>query len=66
MLARLVSILGLFTALVSTPQPVAAQDSIIVFAAASLRNALDDTNAAFTKAYWRQGSDELCRHPRSD
>ena len=50
MLARLVSILGLFTAFVGAPQPLAAQDFITVFAAASLRNALDDTNAAFTKA----------------
>jgi molybdate transport system substrate-binding protein len=50
MLARLVSILGLFTALVGAPQLLAAQDSITVFAAASLRNAFDDTNAAFTKA----------------
>jgi molybdate transport system substrate-binding protein len=49
MLARLVSILGLFTAFVGEPQPLAAQDFITVFAAASLRNALDDTNAAFTK-----------------
>jgi molybdate transport system substrate-binding protein len=30
--------------------PAAAQESITVFAAASLKNALDDTDAAFTKA----------------
>src|SRR5476651_2068 len=29
---------------------LAAQESITVFAAASMKNALDDTNAAFTKA----------------
>jgi molybdate transport system substrate-binding protein len=32
------------------PQLLAAQDSITVFAAASMKNALDGTNAAFTKA----------------
>jgi molybdate transport system substrate-binding protein len=31
-------------------QPSVAQEQITVFAAASLKNALDDTNAAFTKA----------------
>jgi molybdate transport system substrate-binding protein len=31
-------------------QPVAAQETLTVFAAASLKNALDDVNAAFTKA----------------
>ena len=30
--------------------PAAAQETITVFAAASLKNALDDTNAAFTRA----------------
>ena len=33
-----------------TPQPLIAQEQITVFAAASLKNALDDANAAFTKA----------------
>lgn len=33
-----------------TSQPAAARDSITVFAAASLRNALDDVDAAFTEA----------------
>jgi molybdate transport system substrate-binding protein len=31
-------------------QPVVAQETLTVFAAASLKNALDDVNAAFTKA----------------
>jgi molybdate transport system substrate-binding protein len=48
MFARLVAILGLFVA--GAPQPAAAQDSITVFAAASLKNAFDDADAAFTKA----------------
>jgi molybdate transport system substrate-binding protein len=48
MLARLFAILILFAA--GIPEPAVAQDSVTVFAAASLKNALDDTNAAFTKA----------------
>jgi len=50
MSARLLAILGLFGALAAAPQPLAAEESITVFAAASLKNALDDANAAFTKA----------------
>jgi molybdate transport system substrate-binding protein len=50
MFARLLAILGLFAALAGTPQPLAAEESITVFAAASLRNALDDTDAAFSKS----------------
>jgi molybdate transport system substrate-binding protein len=50
MSARLLAILGLFGALAAAPQPLAAEESITVFAAASLKNALDDTNAAFSKA----------------
>jgi molybdate transport system substrate-binding protein len=42
-------IVALFAALVSAPQPATAQDTLTVFAAASMRNALDDVNAAFTK-----------------
>ena len=49
MFARLLAILGLFTAIAGA-QPAVAQESITVFAAASLKNALDDTDAAFTKA----------------
>ena len=54
MFARLFAILSLFAAIAGAPQPAGAQgtrqDTLIVFAAASLKNALDDTNAAFTKA----------------
>lgn len=45
MLARLFGILGLLTALAA---PAVAQETLTVFAAASLKNALDDANAAFT------------------
>jgi molybdate transport system substrate-binding protein len=50
MLARAFVILSLLLAFVGAPQPAAAQDTLTVFAAASMRNALDDANAAFTKA----------------
>jgi len=50
MFARLVAIVSLFAALTGTPQTAAAQEAITVFAAASLKNALDDANAVFTKA----------------
>ena len=50
MTARLFVILSLIIALAGAPQPLIAQEQITVFAAASLRNALDDTNTAFTKA----------------
>ena len=50
MFARLFAILGLFATIAGTPQSAAAQESIAVFAAASLRNALDEADAAFTKA----------------
>jgi molybdate transport system substrate-binding protein len=36
--------------LTGSAQPAAAQDTVTVFAAASLRNALNDADAAFTKA----------------
>lgn len=49
MIARLFAILGLVAAF-AAPAPVTAQETLTVFAAASLKNALDDTNAAFTKA----------------
>lgn len=49
MFARLLAILSLF-AFCGTPQLAVAQDTLTVFAAASMKNALDDTNAAFTKA----------------
>jgi molybdate transport system substrate-binding protein len=50
MFARPLAILGLFGALAGVPQPLAAEEAITVFAAASLKNALDDTDAAFSKA----------------
>ncbi len=50
MLPRLFAILGLFAALAAAPQQASAQETITVFAAASLRNALDDVDAAFAKA----------------
>jgi len=42
--------LALFTALAGASPHAAAQEWITVFAAASLKNALDDVDAAFTKA----------------
>jgi molybdate transport system substrate-binding protein len=45
--SRLFAILAL---LFAAAQPLAAQETMTVFAAASMKNALDDTNAAFTKA----------------
>jgi molybdate transport system substrate-binding protein len=47
MFARLLTALALVATLAA---PAAAQENITVFAAASLKNALDDTGAAFTKA----------------
>jgi molybdate transport system substrate-binding protein len=47
---QLLILLALLLALPGLCQPVSAQDkTITVFAAASLKNALDDVNAAFTK-----------------
>ncbi len=50
MSVRLLSLFALLVALAGAPQPLIAQEQITVFAAASLKNALDDTNAAFTKS----------------
>ncbi len=50
MFVRVFAFLGFVVALSGAPQPLIAQEQITVFAAASLKNALDDTNAAFTKA----------------
>jgi molybdate transport system substrate-binding protein len=50
MFARIFVSLVLAAALGGTPGPATAQDTLVVFAAASLKNSLDDTNAAFTKA----------------
>ncbi len=53
MFARFSTILGFVAALAFAPHPAAAQDkaqpSLTVFAAASMRNALDDANKAFNK-----------------
>ncbi len=46
---RLFAILALFVALAAEPQQALAQDALTIFAAASMRNALDDVNAAFSK-----------------
>jgi molybdate transport system substrate-binding protein len=50
MFARLFSTLCFLAALGSASQPLIAREQITVFAAASLKNALDDTDAAFTRA----------------
>jgi molybdate transport system substrate-binding protein len=50
MFVRLFALLAFLAALGSAPQPLIAQEQITVFAAASLKNALDAVNAAFTKA----------------
>jgi molybdate transport system substrate-binding protein len=50
MFTRLFAVSSLLLLVAGAPQTAAAQESITVFAAASLKNALDDTNAAFTKA----------------
>lgn len=48
MFARLFALV--LAVLAGVPQPLAAQEQIIVFAAASLKNALDGANSAYTKA----------------
>jgi molybdate transport system substrate-binding protein len=50
MLARLIFLLTLLIALIGASPPVAARETITVFAAASLKNALDEADAAFTRA----------------
>ncbi len=50
MLTRFLVFFSLAGALIGMPQSVIAQEQITVFSAASLKNALDDTNAAFTRA----------------
>jgi len=50
MFVRLFTLFAFLVALSGAPQPLMAQEQITVFAAASLKNALDDTNAAYTKA----------------
>ncbi len=50
MFARLFAALTLLFAFAGAAPPATAADHLTIFAAASLRNALDDVNAAFTKA----------------
>src|SRR5262249_26043749 len=50
MLARFLAIFGFLFALSGAPEPLFAQEQLTVFAAASRKNALDETNAAFAKA----------------
>jgi len=50
MFARFFTFVSFLIVLAGVPQPLVAQEQITVFAAASLKNALDDANAAFTKA----------------
>ena len=49
MLARLTTVFSLLLALTTTAPPAAASNNLTVFAAASLRNALDEADAVFTK-----------------
>ena len=48
MRARWFAIVALLAAFAGTPLPAAAQERVLVFAAASLKNALDEVDAAFT------------------
>ncbi|MBS0246481.1 MAG: molybdate ABC transporter substrate-binding protein [Proteobacteria bacterium] len=43
-------VVGLLAFAAAAPQPAQAQETLTVFAAASMKNALDDTNVAFTQA----------------
>ena len=43
----LIPTLSLLAAFAAAPHPATAQETVTVFAAASMRNALDDANAAF-------------------
>jgi molybdate transport system substrate-binding protein len=45
---RAVAVIGIILAVLAAPIPVAAQETVMVYAAASLKNALDGVNAAFT------------------
>lgn len=46
---RIVAVCGLLAVFNAAPQIASAQDRLTVFAAASMKNALDDVDAAFTK-----------------
>jgi molybdate transport system substrate-binding protein len=50
MSARLLAVIAFSVALLGPPPSSMAQEQITVYAAASLKNALDDTSTAFTKA----------------
>ena len=50
MAARLFAFVAFMFAFAAVPQPSVAQNTLTVFAAASLKNALGEANAAFTKA----------------
>jgi molybdate transport system substrate-binding protein len=50
MFKRLIAAFALAFALSGALQPAQAQETLTIFAAASMKNALDDANAAFTKA----------------
>jgi molybdate transport system substrate-binding protein len=50
MFVRFFTLVSFLVVLTGVPQPLVAQEQITVFAAASLKNAIDDTNSAFTKA----------------
>jgi molybdate transport system substrate-binding protein len=50
MFARLLSVLCLFAVVADAPQTAARQESVTIFAAASLKNAIDDADATFTRA----------------
>lgn len=50
MFARVLVGFSLFISVIFASQPLAAQEQIIVFAAASLKNAFDDVDAAFGRA----------------
>jgi molybdate transport system substrate-binding protein len=50
MSARLIAIAALIAVFAGAPPAASAEDAILVFAAASLKNALDDVDAAFSRA----------------
>jgi len=50
MLLRILASVALLVAVAAARQPAAARETLTVFAAASLKNALDDANDAFTSA----------------